>query len=39
MTLAVAALSAERETTISGWDSVAVSYPGFEQDLRHLVVP
>ena len=39
MTLAVAALSAERETTISGWDSVAVSYPAFEQDLRHLVVP
>ena len=39
MTLAAAALSAERETTISGWDSVAVSYPAFEQDLRHLVVP
>ena len=39
MTLAVAALTADGETTISGWDSVAVSYPGFEQDLRRLVVP
>jgi len=39
MTLAVAALTAEGETTISGWDSVAVSYPGFEQDLQRLVVP
>ena len=39
MTLAVAALTAKGETMISGWESVAVSYPGFEQDLRHLVVP
>ena len=39
MTLAVAALTAQGETTITGWDSVAVSYPGFEQDLRRLVVP
>ena len=39
MTLAVAALTAEGQTAISGWDSVAVSYPGFEQDLRRLVVP
>ena len=39
MTLAVAALTAEGETTITGWDSVAVSYPSFEQDLGRLVVP
>jgi 3-phosphoshikimate 1-carboxyvinyltransferase len=39
MTLAVAALSAEEATTISGWDSVAVSYPGFDEDLRSVVVP
>lgn len=39
MTLAVAALTAEGQTAISGWDSVAVSYPGFEQDLGRLVVP
>ena len=39
MALAVAALTADGPTTISGWDSVAVSYPGFEQDLGRLVVP
>jgi 3-phosphoshikimate 1-carboxyvinyltransferase len=38
MALAVAALTAEGETTISGWDSVGISYPGFELDLEHLVV-
>jgi 3-phosphoshikimate 1-carboxyvinyltransferase len=39
MALAVAALTADGPTTISGWDCVAVSYPGFEQDLERLVVP
>jgi len=38
MALAVAALTAEGETTINGWDSVGISYPGFEQDLEQLVV-
>jgi 3-phosphoshikimate 1-carboxyvinyltransferase len=38
MALAIAALTAEGETTISGWDSVGISYPGFERDLEHLVV-
>lgn len=36
MALAVAALGAEGETLISGWDAVAVSYPGFERDLERL---
>ena len=39
MALAIAALTADGPTTISGWDAVAVSYPGFEQDLERLVVP
>jgi len=30
---AVAALGADGESTIRGWRSVAVSYPGFETDL------
>ena len=38
MALAIAALTADGETTISGWDSVDISYPGFEQDLERLVV-
>jgi 3-phosphoshikimate 1-carboxyvinyltransferase len=38
MSLAVAALTAEGETTITGWDSVGISYPGFERDLEQLVV-
>ena len=38
MALAVAALTADGETTITGWDSVAISYPGFERDLEYLVV-
>jgi 3-phosphoshikimate 1-carboxyvinyltransferase len=38
MALAVAALTADGETTISGWDSVGISYPSFERDLEHLVV-
>ncbi|MGZ4119029.1 MAG: 3-phosphoshikimate 1-carboxyvinyltransferase [Actinomycetota bacterium] len=38
MALAIAALTADGETTIRGWESVGVSYPGFDQDLEHLVV-
>lgn len=34
MALAVAALAAEGTTEIDGWEAVAVSYPGFEEDLR-----
>ena len=39
MALAVAALGAEGPTHISGWESVAVSYPGFLEDLRVLIEP
>lgn len=35
---AVAALAADGPTRIEGWDSVPVSYPGFERDLDRLVV-
>ena len=38
MALAIAALTAEGATTITGWDSVGISYPGFERDLERLVV-
>ena len=34
MAMAIAGLRAARETGIDGWDSVATSYPGFEEDLR-----
>jgi 3-phosphoshikimate 1-carboxyvinyltransferase len=34
MGFAVAALGAGGPVTISGWEAVATSYPGFEQDLR-----
>lgn len=37
MALAVAALAAEGETVISGWECVNISFPGFEQTLRYLV--
>ena len=38
MALAVAALAAtEGDTTVEGWESVATSYPGFEDDLRELL--
>jgi 3-phosphoshikimate 1-carboxyvinyltransferase len=33
---AVAALAAEGESIIDGWESTATSYPGFESDLRAL---
>lgn len=36
MALAVAALCAEGETVISGWECVDVSFPGFEAVLRDL---
>ena len=34
MAAAVAGLAADGTTTIDGWDVVATSYPGFEEDLR-----
>ena len=37
MALAVAALVAEGHTPIAGWESVATSYPSFEEDLRRCV--
>jgi 3-phosphoshikimate 1-carboxyvinyltransferase len=37
MAFAVAALSAAGPVTIRGWDAVATSYPGFEEDLRRCV--
>jgi 3-phosphoshikimate 1-carboxyvinyltransferase len=37
MALAVAAMAAEGETVISGWECVDISFPGFEDALRALV--
>jgi 3-phosphoshikimate 1-carboxyvinyltransferase len=37
MALAVAGLAAEGTTTIEGWESVAISYPAFEEDLRRCL--
>jgi 3-phosphoshikimate 1-carboxyvinyltransferase len=37
MALAVAALGAEGETVISGWECVNISFPDFEQTLRYLM--
>jgi 3-phosphoshikimate 1-carboxyvinyltransferase len=37
MALAVAGLDAEGPTVIAGWEGVATSYPGFEEDLRRCV--
>jgi 3-phosphoshikimate 1-carboxyvinyltransferase len=34
MAMAVAGLAAEGETIIDGWDAVATSYPGFDEDLE-----
>lgn len=34
MSAAIAANLAEGETTINGWDAVATSYPGFEEELE-----
>jgi 3-phosphoshikimate 1-carboxyvinyltransferase len=36
MAMAVAALGAEGQTTIDGWDAVATSYPEFARDLELL---
>lgn len=36
MALAVAGLAADGPTTIEGWEAVATSYPGFEDDLERL---
>ena len=36
MAMAVAALGADGETTIDGWDAVATSYPEFGQHLERL---
>ena len=37
MAFAVAALGGSGPVTISGWEAVATSYPGFEEDLRRCV--
>ena len=37
MAMAVAAMAAEGDTVIDGWEAVATSYPGFEDDLRRCV--
>jgi 3-phosphoshikimate 1-carboxyvinyltransferase len=37
MAFAVAALGAAGPVTIRGWEAVATSYPGFEEDLRRCV--
>jgi 3-phosphoshikimate 1-carboxyvinyltransferase len=34
---AVAALAADGPTRNEGWEAVATSYPGFEEDLRQCV--
>ncbi len=36
MAMAVAALAADGESVVEGWESVATSYPGFEADLATL---
>jgi 3-phosphoshikimate 1-carboxyvinyltransferase len=37
MALAIAGLDATGPTVVAGWDAVATSYPGFEEDLRRCV--
>jgi 3-phosphoshikimate 1-carboxyvinyltransferase len=37
MAMAVAALAADGDTLVAGWESVATSYPNFEEDLRRCV--
>ncbi len=39
MALAVAGLTADGPVHIEGWEAVGVSYPGFEDALRSVVVP
>jgi 3-phosphoshikimate 1-carboxyvinyltransferase len=33
MALAVAASAIDEETAVTGWDAVAISYPGFGEEL------
>ena len=37
MAMAVAGLDGAGPTVVAGWDAVATSYPGFEEDLRRCV--
>ncbi|HVF14407.1 MAG TPA: 3-phosphoshikimate 1-carboxyvinyltransferase, partial [Acidimicrobiales bacterium] len=37
MAMAVAAMAAEGDSEIDGWEAVATSYPGFEDDLRACI--
>jgi 3-phosphoshikimate 1-carboxyvinyltransferase len=37
MSMAVAGLAADGAVAIEGWDAVATSYPGFEEDLQRCV--
>jgi len=37
MAMAIAGLAASGTTAIDGWDAVATSYPGFEEDLSSCV--
>jgi 3-phosphoshikimate 1-carboxyvinyltransferase len=37
MALAVAGLAADGETTVDGWDAVAISYPAFAEDLQRCL--
>jgi 3-phosphoshikimate 1-carboxyvinyltransferase len=37
LAMAVAGLDASAPTGVAGWESVATSYPGFEEDLRRCV--
>jgi 3-phosphoshikimate 1-carboxyvinyltransferase len=37
MALAVAGLAAEGQTAVEGWESVAISYPSFEDDLQRCL--
>ena len=37
MAMAVAGLDSVGPTVVAGWDAVATSYPGFEEDLRRCV--
>jgi 3-phosphoshikimate 1-carboxyvinyltransferase len=39
MAMAVAAMAAEGDSVIDGWEAVATSYPDFEDDLRRCVTP
>lgn len=37
MAMAVAGMAAAGDTVVDGWEAVATSYPGFEEDLRRCV--